>query len=314
MNYFKTLSEDVEEIDIKGQGLTFLPSLSHFKNLKKLDASINQLTYITDFPETLEYINIQGNRLKQIPPFPKNLKTFIASHNQLESLPDTPDTLISLFCKSNRIEKLPKLSINLQRMNVSNNLIESIESFPPKLKILVLRNNIISSLPTLPKSIYKIDIAENNISKLPEIPINTRILNCEDNGIQEIKSLPKRLEQFHCQQNLLREYPELPKNLRIYDGHTNPNPFRDFSLPEIFKLQEFRYNYFTQKFGPKIKKYFYNQLKNRKKDLHQELVEVYYSPDLPFYKNEWIYLSEGKKYLSKTIPNPTPINAVDHPM
>ena len=113
---------------------------------------------------------------------------------------------------------------------------------------------------------------------------------CEENQIERIDCLPKRLERFYCQENLLKDYPVLPRNLRIYEGHSNPNPYQNFSLEEMFKLQDFRFNYFTYKMGPKLKKYIYSLIKKRKQELHEELFQVYYSPNLPFYKQEWEYL------------------------
>ena len=55
-------SDDVEEINISYNGLTSLPDLSRFTNLKRFYCNHNQLTFIPPLPSTLQRLECSNNQ------------------------------------------------------------------------------------------------------------------------------------------------------------------------------------------------------------------------------------------------------------
>jgi Leucine-rich repeat (LRR) protein len=144
--YLNSLPENVLTIDISCRGLTSFPDLTRFKNLKILNCSVNQLTYL--------------------PTLPQNLKILYCSNNQLTSLPTLPQNLTELNCYNNKLTSLPTL--------------------PQNLKILYCSNNQLTSLPTLPQNLDYLDCSYNKLTVLPTLPQNLETLHCYNNPISEI--------------------------------------------------------------------------------------------------------------------------------
>ena len=53
----------VEELDFSDKGITELPDLTRYKNLKKLNCSFNEITYLDNLPLTLEILDRKSTRL-----------------------------------------------------------------------------------------------------------------------------------------------------------------------------------------------------------------------------------------------------------
>lgn len=77
-NYLDSLPSDIKSIEIYNKNLTYLPSLSRFTQLTKLNVSYNNLTYL--------------------PKLPNNLLYLYCFHNKLTCLPELPDTLLYIYC------------------------------------------------------------------------------------------------------------------------------------------------------------------------------------------------------------------------
>lgn len=138
--YLSQLPADAKDIYLIGEGLTYLPSLARFTELKRLDVSHNRLTSLPDdlgkctklthlschdnklttFPASivhlvhLKHIFCEENRITHFPdPMPPNIVTLIACKNQLASFPVLRDfpllTYLNLTC--NRLRILPNVSM-----------------------------------------------------------------------------------------------------------------------------------------------------------------------------------------------------------
>ena len=55
---------NITELDLSGKGLTKLPDLSIYINLKKLNCSENEITSLDNLPQTITYLDCFGNPLK----------------------------------------------------------------------------------------------------------------------------------------------------------------------------------------------------------------------------------------------------------
>ena len=86
-NYLKSLPDDTTDIDISDMGLTELPDLSRFDQLRILRCEHNDLTSFTKIPPRLTHLYCYGN--------------------QLTSLSGLPPTIIELYCAKNKLISLP---------------------------------------------------------------------------------------------------------------------------------------------------------------------------------------------------------------
>jgi len=162
--YLNSLSEDILIININGEGITYLPDLTRFKNLKELNCSNNQLT--------------------SLPTLPQNLQILFCTNNQLTSLPTLPQNLQTLYCYNNQLTSLEGLPQNLKELNCSNNKIKFM-TLPKKLIFLICYKNQLTSLPALPQNIRLFDCNDN--------PINEILHN---NSLSTVKQHIKILNNF----------------------------------------------------------------------------------------------------------------------
>jgi len=124
--FLNSLSKDIFTLDISNKGITSLPDLTRFKNLKALNCSDNQLTSLPTLPQNLEILYCYYNQLTLLPTLPQNLKALYCSYNQLTSLPTLPQNLKALNCSHNQLTSLPTLPQNLEILNCYYNPIYEI--------------------------------------------------------------------------------------------------------------------------------------------------------------------------------------------
>jgi len=108
--YFNSLSNDITTLNISGKGITSLPDLTRFKNLKVLDCSCNKLTSLPTLPENLTELYCSFNQLASLPELNENLEVLICYNNQLTSLPELNKNLEYLDCSCNKLTSLPLLN------------------------------------------------------------------------------------------------------------------------------------------------------------------------------------------------------------
>lgn len=101
---------DIVDLDCSHNQLTELTNLP--ESLKYLEAENNQISYIDSFPEKLIIINLKNNNLKRLPQLPPKLQRLNVTFNKLVELPELPDSLRDLQCNL-KFENLPILPYNL---------------------------------------------------------------------------------------------------------------------------------------------------------------------------------------------------------
>ena len=116
MEYFDSLPEDIEEIDVSNKGITSL-DVTRFKNLKILYCSDNQLTSL--------HLN-------------EELQELFCRNNQLTSL-HLNEKLLKLYCTNNQLTSL-HLNKNLRELYCPNNLLTSLH-LNEKLQRIVHKDN-----------------------------------------------------------------------------------------------------------------------------------------------------------------------------
>ena len=87
---------DIVDLDCSNNQLTELTNLP--ESLKYLEAENNQISYIDSFPEKLIIINLKNNNLKRLPQLPPKLQRLNVTFNKLVELPELPDSLRDLQC------------------------------------------------------------------------------------------------------------------------------------------------------------------------------------------------------------------------
>ena len=68
---------NITEVDLSSKGLTKLPDLSIYTNLKKLNCSTNKLTTLYNLRQTIEKLYCSGNKITS----PDNLPPTITEFN-----------------------------------------------------------------------------------------------------------------------------------------------------------------------------------------------------------------------------------------
>ena len=139
--YLNSLSDDIVELSICGKGIKFLPDLTRFKKLKKLNCHNNKLTSLSNLPQNLEILYCTSNQLTSLSDLPQSLKELYCTSNQLTSLSNLPENLKTLDCTNNQITSLFNLPQNLEILDCHKNQITSLSDLPQSLKILNCVNN-----------------------------------------------------------------------------------------------------------------------------------------------------------------------------
>jgi Leucine-rich repeat (LRR) protein len=162
------------EIDLSNRGLTILPDLTIYPNLKKLNCSFNQLISLNGIPDWVEEIDCSSNRLSQLPEvLPSQLRKFNCFLNSISELPSKlPNGLIYLNCMSNWLTKVPDdiLPSSLLYFNCADNKLETIPLLPDGLKYLDYSYNYLTYSPNIPTSV-KIIYCKNALAVEKEYTI-----------------------------------------------------------------------------------------------------------------------------------------------
>jgi Leucine-rich repeat (LRR) protein len=181
--YLNSLSEDISELNVNDQGITSLPDLTIFKNLKKLYCFNNKLTSLPTLPQNLQILYCSGNQLTLLPTLPQNLKRLYCYNNKLTSLPTLLQNLQILYCSGNQLTLLPTLPQNLKKLVCYNNQLTLLPTLPQNLESLNFSTNKLTYLPTLPKNLKELYFYNNPIYKivngdrLLQIKKNIQIIN-----------------------------------------------------------------------------------------------------------------------------------------
>ena len=139
-DYLNSLPLDTTQINVSRRGLTYLPDLSRFKQLRHLNCSYNQLTVLPPLNENLTQLDCSHNKLTWLPPLNNNLEYLTCSDNHLTWLPHLNDNLQKLYCSRNQLTELPSLNDNLRYLDCNYNPLTWLPPLNNKLQMLYCRN------------------------------------------------------------------------------------------------------------------------------------------------------------------------------
>ena len=133
-DYLNSLPLDTTVIVVSNQGLTYLPDLSRFKQLRVLICSYNHLRELPPLNNNLDYLYCSDNQLTELPFLNNKLKYLECSYNQLRLLPPLNNNLTDLYCHHNQLTWLPPLNNNLKYLNCfynynNTNIIKILRNF-----------------------------------------------------------------------------------------------------------------------------------------------------------------------------------------
>src|SRR3984885_2761869 len=168
--------------------------------------------------------------------------------------------IIFLNCPSKQLTTLPDL-INCQ--------------------ILWCNNNQLITLPDL-INCQELQCGDNQLTTLPDL-INCHKLWCNQNQLTTLPDLIN-CQQLSCRYNQLTTLSDLINCQILF---CNNNQLIYDSIEEHKKLVKFRNFYKHLKYLKKWRLYKTKSIINKKKDL---MIELLYSPDLPFYKLNPYYI------------------------
>ncbi len=164
--YLNSLPEDTIEINVSQVGLTYLPDLSKFKNLKILRCPYNSLTSLPKLNKNLLFLDCSHNKLTSLPELNEDLQNCLCNHNELLSLPKLNHNLKVLLCSSNRLISLPKLNENLEWLDCTDNKITELPKLNINLVYLYCGINKLTILPELHHDLWVIQCYENRLPKI----------------------------------------------------------------------------------------------------------------------------------------------------
>ena len=172
-------------INLSRRGLTQLPDLSKFTNLRELDCGHNQLTSLPPLNTKLQVLDCGHNQLTSLPPLNTNLHSLDCCKNQLTVLPRLNDNLTLLFCAYNQLTKLPILNDKLQVLYCHENRLPSLPILNYNLQSLVCYNNQLTILPPLHNGLHTLYCVNNKLDYL-----------MNDDTVRLIKIKNKKIHNF----------------------------------------------------------------------------------------------------------------------
>src|SRR3984885_3475343 len=142
-------------------------------------------------------------------------------------------------------------------------------------------NNQLTTLPDL-INCQELDCGLNQLTTLPDL-INCQELDC---GLNQLTTLPDLIncQRLWCNNNQLTTLPDL---INCQELDCSNNQLIYDNIEEHKKLVKFRNFYKQLKYLKKWRLYKTKSIINKKKDL---MIELLYSPDLPFYKLNPYYI------------------------
>ena len=146
------LPKNLETLYASFCGLKYMPSLTHFSKIKRLDLSYNNLTKIIDLPPNLEELYLNHNQLTEFPALPPKVHHVDIAKNKLSSFP--PAIQASLTVINASYNQITEVNTTLARnsiicsINLSNNWITKepiIDQSEPRRFILNVNQNFLGN-------------------------------------------------------------------------------------------------------------------------------------------------------------------------
>jgi hypothetical protein len=178
------------------------------KNLTELICEGCEITSLSNIPDTLNYINVFNNNIKEFTQFPINLKKLdIGQNSKLIKIKNINENLEMLQCDYTNIKKL-KIPLNskLKFLNINNSKITKIDYLPETLQEFHCENTELIYLPNIPINIEKLLL--NDKIHINELQYNILI---DLNNLRQIKVQNHNFNfRNDCLNFLLNNEPIIP--------------------------------------------------------------------------------------------------------
>ena len=201
-----------------------------------------------------------------------NISGKVIKFKDFASIDDIPLNITKLDFTNLKLKTLPDLNrfTQLRVLYCSNNRLTNIDNLPPNLEYIYCSHNHISCINNLPFWLEGLFCNNNRIRYINEFPPYLLRLFCNDNQLTSIPDLPFLFEVLMCYRNPLISLPYLPYSLLFLHCQFMPDIYPDRSYDTINTVNNFRYNYFTLKYGHKLLFYL---IKKRMHKIKYELLE-----------------------------------------
>jgi hypothetical protein len=114
MDPLSIFDNNVISIDISSETITGSLDFSRFTHVKFLNCCNNQITKLTNLPNTLIKLNCSKNKIQKLNKLPNSLENLNCSQNEIEKLDKLPSSLIELSCEANLLTELDNLPSSLK--------------------------------------------------------------------------------------------------------------------------------------------------------------------------------------------------------
>ena len=208
------IKDTLEFLKLKNIDMKFFVNVyTKLKSLTLSECKISKIYNLNKSP--LETLNVNYNKLSELPEIPDSVANLDVSFNAIRSLNNLSSSLKSLNLRHNELSHIPKLPDNLEVFDCSENQnLKGLPILPDNIKMLYLNDCNIFEFPNeLPKKLTILECAENKLSKLPKLPKTLTELDCSYNLLKKMTNLPESLILISGQDNFLSEIPSLPSKL-----------------------------------------------------------------------------------------------------
>ena len=213
----------IERLSLNSNALVSVDFKYLSPNIEWLNLSSNHICIIsnTDLLTKLEILQLQENKLQELPIISETIQKMDISCNKIEVIDWLPYSLTELDCSNNKLNTLFDCPPHLYKIFAYKNNITQIAQFPDTVTNLDLSQNKISILENLPKKLFELDINDNQIRdfNIEDIPTTLRILDISDNLIVG-ENIKHKLKSLKFIVNLLSDYKD-DHNMRTSDNIDN---------------------------------------------------------------------------------------------
>ena len=201
-----------------------------------------------------------------------NIDGEVLKYQNYLSINDVPSNVVKLCFTNLKLQVLPDLRrfTQLRVLYCSHNRLTTIDNLPDNIEYIFCSNNRITCINNLPFWLIGLFCNNNKIQYIKELPPYLMRLFCDNNQLTSIPDLPFLFEVLICHRNPLHSLPYLPYSIKRLFCEIVPEIYPDRALYTINVINNFRYNYFTLKYGHKLLFYL---IKKRMNKIKYELLE-----------------------------------------
>ena len=307
IKWFDQELPNIEKINISYNRLTYFRFDRMYENIQIIDLSSNLLeTIYGEFPKNLKILNLEDNRIKEVPSLPETLIELNLAKNKLEEIKEYPKTIEKLNISDNNIKYLSKSILecnNLQSLNYENN--DNIEIDLEILKYIDKKFDDLSKKIDLKINKEKVkdyyNTEYNNIETIYDNPQNAHNIKIKEKILDSISNILNDEKPDISFEETLEKLNDLMKEdikdiiNSIKDEFIDEN--KDISIP---KLLPYLYNRIKSlNFEESLIKEFENTIINTKMVCFSGKIEGYISVFCGFFEDININIDINEQLLSK---------------